>query len=337
MLVAAAGCTSPAPETDPDDAESVLLEHAADADSRCILVMRDGEIVTSTPDVTEPQRAWSITKSVASLLVGIAVDDGALALEDRASDYIPQWRGTESESVTVRDLLAMVSGREWTRQLDYRDMALRAKDKTAFALDLGQDSAPGTVWVYNNSAVQTLDAVLEAATGVAVEEFAAARLFDPLGMTSSSIDTDKAGNANLFAGMLTTCTDLAVLGQAVLRGGASADGAQVIPPGYLSLALEPSTDLNAAYGLLWWLNQPGKAVAADVATGGEPTPIVGPLVPEAAANTVWAVGFQQQILAVIPSMNAVAVRLGGKPPEGSSFDVRSFTSDVLDVLGEQGS
>lgn len=334
VVLCLAACTSPSPEVVPDEASRILLQHAADADSRCILVVRDGEIVTSTPDVTEPQRAWSITKSVTSLLVGIAVADGALTLEDRASTYIPQWRGTPSESVTVHDLLAMVSGREWTRELDYRDMALRARDKTSFAVALGQDAAPGAEWVYNNSAVQTLEAVLRSATGTAVEQFAHDRLFEPLGMSSTSIDTDKTGNANLFAGMLTTCTDLGILGQAVLGGGTSVDGEQVIPGDYLALALEPSTGLNAAYGLLWWLNQPGEAVAAGVATGDEPTAIVGPLVPEAAPDTVWAIGFQQQILAVIPSKDAVAVRLGGRPPEGSPFDVRSFTADVIDVIGE---
>jgi CubicO group peptidase (beta-lactamase class C family) len=143
-----------------------------------------------------------------------------------------------------------------------------------------------------------------------------------------------AYNANLFAGMLTTCTDLATLGVAVLEGGRSADGDQVIPADYLAAALEPSTDLNAAYGLLWWLNRPGEIVAADVAAGGQPARLDGPLVPEAAADTVWAIGFQQQILAVLPSMDAVAVRLGARPPEGVTFDVPSFTTDVLDVLDE---
>lgn len=331
VLLASAACTptGPAPDATPDE---VLLTHAAQGDSRCVLVIQDGNVVTSTPDVSEPQRAWSITKSVTSLLVGIAADDGDLALDDLASDYIPQWRSTPSEDITIHDLLAMVSGREWTRDLDYKEMALRAPDKTAFAVALGQDSDPGTVWVYNNSAVQALEVVLEEATGMPVETFAAERLFDPLGMTDTSIDTDKAGNANLFAGLLTTCGDLARLGAAVLEGGASADGTQVIPADYLDRALKPSTDLNAAYGLLWWLNQPGEAVAADVATGGEPTPIVGPLVPAAPEDTVWAIGFQQQILAVLPSDNAIAVRLGARPPEGSGFDVRSFTAEVVAVL-----
>lgn len=333
VLLASAACASAALAPDADATpDEVLLAHAAQGDSRCVLVIQDGNVVTSTPDVSEPQRAWSITKSVTSLLVGIAADDGVLALDDLASDYVPQWRGTPSQDITIHDLLAMVSGREWTRDLDYKEMALRAPDKTAFAVALGQDADPGTVWVYNNAAVQTLEVVLEEATGTPVETFAAERLFEPLGMINTSIDTDKAGKANLFAGLLTTCGDLARLGAAVLDGGVSADGIHVISADYLALALETSTDLNAAYGLLWWLNRPGEAVAADVATGGEPTPIVGPLVPEAPEDTVWAIGFQQQILAVLPTDNAIAVRLGARPPEGSGFDVRSFTSDVVAAL-----
>ena len=63
----------------------------------------------------------------------------------------------------MRDLLSMDSGREWSALTDYVGL-LAARDRTAFAIGLGQAAAPGTVWAYNNSAVQTLDRVLNAAT-----------------------------------------------------------------------------------------------------------------------------------------------------------------------------
>ena len=84
-----------------------------------------------------------MTKSVAGTLVGIAQDDGDLRIGERASKWIPQWRGTQSAAVTVRNLLSMDSGREWSPLTDYLGL-LAAPDRTAFAIGLGQDAAPGT-------------------------------------------------------------------------------------------------------------------------------------------------------------------------------------------------
>ena len=87
------------------------------------------------------------------------------------SKWIAAWRGTPSQAVTVRDLLSMDSGRQWDVVTDYLRL-LSAPDRTAFAIGLGQDAAPGTEWAYNNSAVQTLDRVLAKATGEDVAAFA---------------------------------------------------------------------------------------------------------------------------------------------------------------------
>ena len=143
--------------------------------SNCLVVVRDGKLAGewyfrgTGPDTA--QDVFSATKSVASTLVGIAQDDGDLRIGESASRWIPQWKGTPSQAVTVRDLLSMDSGREWSPLTDYVRL-LAAPDRTAFAIGLGQAAAPGTVWAYNNSAVQTLDRVLARATGRNVTAFA---------------------------------------------------------------------------------------------------------------------------------------------------------------------
>ena len=136
-------------------------------------------------------------------------------------------------------------------------MAIGASDKTAFALALGQDAPPGDVWAYNNSAIQTLSAVLEAATGEDPVDYARTQLFEPLGMADSTLTTDAAGNALTFMGLRTTCLDLARFGYLMLRDGVW-DGEQVVSSDYVEQATgRSSTELNAAYGLLWWLNREG--------------------------------------------------------------------------------
>jgi CubicO group peptidase (beta-lactamase class C family) len=75
----------------------------------------------------------------------MAQDDGALSIGQPAADLIPSWQGTPSAAVTIRDLLSMDSGRQWSFQSDYVDL-LQAADRTAYATGLGQSAAPGTTW-----------------------------------------------------------------------------------------------------------------------------------------------------------------------------------------------
>lgn len=121
----------------------------------------------------------------------------------------------------------------------------------------------------------------------------------------------------------------------ILDGG-TVNGRPVVPKDYLDTALgKAGSEHNAAYGLLWWLNRPGKATGPSVATGGEQhTPFEGPIAPHAPQDTVWALGRHQQILAIVPSRGIVAVRLGDKPTDGSGFDVRIFTQDVLNLTAQ---
>jgi CubicO group peptidase (beta-lactamase class C family) len=311
------------------------------AGSTCAVVTRNGVVVDerywgdATADTT--RQAFSVTKSVTSLLVGIAQGQGHLSIGDAAADYIPEWAGTPASAVTIQNLLSNDSGRHWDFDTDYKQMAIAAADKTAFSIGLAQDHAPGTVWAYNNAAVQTLSAVLESATGQAPKDYAQQVLFDPIGMADTTMATDRAGNTTTFAGMESTCLDLARFGYLMLRGG-SWNGQQIVPADYAAQATgQPSTALNAAYGLLWWINEQGPIVSPRIATDAAEGPTIadGQLLPGAPTDIFWALGFQQQMVAVIPSEGIVAVRMGPKPPAGVSFAQAEFTQLVLDaVAGE---
>ena len=190
--------------------------------SNCLVVTRNGKIADewqfNNTSRASTQNVFSVTKSVTSTLVGIAQDDGDLNIDDSASKWIPEWRGTPAEVVTVRDLLANDSGRAWSVVIDYSQL-LSAPDKTAFAVGLPQTDPPGTVWAYNNSAIQTLQRVLQNATGQDVVAFAKRRLFAPLGMKHTHMSTDRAGNAQTFEGVSSSCEDMARFGTLFLDQG----------------------------------------------------------------------------------------------------------------------
>ena len=303
------------------------IAHQAEAGkSNCLVVARDGKIAgewyfRGTGPHTA-QDVFSVTKSISSTLVGIAADDGDLNIGDRASTWIPEWKGTAANAVTVRDLLSNDSGRKWSIVTDYVQL-LKAKDRTVFAIGLPQTSAPGTVWAYNNSAIQTLQPVVQQATGTEVTEFAAHRLLDPIGMTDSEMTKDSSGHAQMFEGLQSTCRDLARFGELFLNRGRW--GAhQIVSSTWVAEATgRASTKLNAAYGYLWWLNRSGVVAgplaATDLAAAANPTTTHGRLVPGAPANLFWALGLGNQVVQVDPGTKTVVVRLGTaetqpKPP-----------------------
>lgn len=306
--------------------------------STCEVVTRDGKLVHqkfwhgSQADTKKP--VFSVTKSFTSILIGIAQDEGKLSIDDKASKYIPEWIGTPSENVTIRNLLSNDSGRHWDFETDYIGMATRAVDKTAFAVGLTQDAKPGTVWQYNNSAIQTLAAVLRTATGEEPAAYAATHLFGPLGMSNTTWIPDRSLHTSTYAGISSTCLDLARFGLMTMRGG-EWNGKRIVSETYLREATgKSSTKLNAAYGFLWWVNGEGPVLGALTATGSvnEEIPVAGQLAPRAPDDAYWALGFGKQIISVVPSKGIVAVRMGTMPADQTAISPDSFTGAVLDAL-----
>lgn len=327
-----------------DGAALRALDRRLEADgTSCFVVTRDGEVVheayfgDSTADSMGP--TFSVTKSFTSLLVGIAADEGLLDLDDRASDYVSEWKGTPAARVTVRDLLANVSGRHWDFVSDYQQLALAARDKTAYAIGLTQDARPGRVWRYNNAAIQTLDEVLTKATGTKPAAYAREKLLDPLTMSRTFWGEDPSGNTTMFSGVNASCLDLARLGLLTMRDGRWG-ATQVVSEDYVGQATgRSSSPLNAAYGLLWWVNRKGPVLGALTATdpgadrqGGAATRKGGRLAPGAPADAFWALGLGKQVVAVVPSERIVAVRMGAAPQDPDALTPGAFTSDVLAAL-----
>lgn len=317
-----------------------LAAQAEQAGSNCLLVTRHGRIAAewywNDADAASSQEVFSVSKSHASTLVGIAQAEGALDVSDPASDYIEAWAGTPSEGVTIENLLSNDSGREWSAVRDYVELPA-APDRDAFATGLSQQYEPGESWAYNNAAIQTLDVVLREATGENAADYATEHLYEPVGMDDTFMTADSSGNTAMFMGVQSTCEDLARFGYLFLRGG-TWDGTEIVPEEWVEAATgAPSQELNAAYGYLWWLNRPGPiAGAAQATTPGEagPDTAESQLVPGAPEDMFFALGLGNQIVAVDPGSETVVVRLGGaSPPEGATpFDTAAAARVVTDAL-----
>lgn len=308
------------------------LDTLVDANqSVATFVQINGENVyrNTSPAGIRPWRIYSITKSVVSVLFDIAVADQKLDYADPVSRWVPMWGQTDSEQVTIQHLLTMTSGRRWSHVLDDELISL-VDDVREFSLTVGQEYEPGSVWRYDNIAAQVLEAVLTAAVGD-IEKFAQERLFTPLGMASTTWSRDAHGHILTYAGITSTVDDVLKLGQLVADGGRAGDR-EIVPAELLAASTRGSTGLNAGYGRLWWTNTPGTVIDVDRAIGGKEASEArsGQLVASLPEDTVWALGWGSQILAVIPSRNLVALRFGRRPRYSGDLTIESFTSAVLE-------
>ncbi len=299
--------------------------------SHCLLVIRHGVLVYERywngRDRSSKDPSWSIAKSYASALVGIAIDRGDLAsLDQSVAELVPEWRGTDREAITLRHLVSMTSGLKWDVFEDYVSLATLATDGTTFAIDRPLAAPPGTRWTYDNGTVQVLERVFRAATGRTIEEYAHLHLWSPIG-ADASWKHDPSGNPTAYANVLASCRDHARLGYLYLHGGTWGTE-QVVSAAHVAATRTPSQDMNRAYGFLFWLNADTPAVDA-MGTAWK-----GLMVPFAPKDLFAARGFGNQFVDVLPGLDLVVVRFGQDPlgkfdPATLAVDARFETHDAI--------
>ena len=288
------------------------LDQNAKHQTQCVVVVRGGHIVAEwyAPGVapTQAQKSWSVAKSYASTLVGIAVDRGDLPnLDAKAADWIPSWKGDGRASISLRHLLSMSSGLAFDLTADNVGMVL-AKDMTAKAIKSPLVKAPGSAWEYSNHTVQSMEAVLREATGMNPETYAQVHLFGPLGMKADWAE-DKNAQPALYMNVKASCRDHARFGYLMLKQGCWGTK-RVISESWISEATKPSTAHNKGYGLWWWLN--GGMPTLDSVDFHDKGQSLHPFAP---SDAFCAVGLGSQFIEVVPSLDLVVVRMGIAPPD----------------------
>ncbi|GIL39128.1 serine hydrolase domain-containing protein [Roseiterribacter gracilis] len=242
-----------------------------------LLVLKDGKIVTELYRNGSNQfsrfAAFSVSKSVVSTLIGIAVDEGAIAsLDDAVDKYATELRGTAYQGVTIRNALRMMSGVGFDESYKFGSDAqlARAYDGalvrneirfTDFARELKPTHRQGEAFNYSTLETSVLGLVLERATRTDLATYTETRLWRPAGMESSAywLLDGAAGTGRAFAGagLNATLRDLGRFGQMILDGG-MANGKQVVSSSYVTRATEPEGPEPArpngtmGYQYQWW-------------------------------------------------------------------------------------
>ncbi len=230
---------------------------------------------------------WSVTKSVTTALVGIAVAEGRVdSIHDPIKRYLPEAADTVWEGVSIEDLLQMESGTYWVdvpvhqpEQLvlmgaDFHSNGLYGMTRDEYLLRLTRVSEPGDFYRYNSGDAQLSE-----------------KIWQPAGMRDDAlVMVDRLGNTFASMGLMATPRDMLRFGELFRNGGRSLDGRQIVPEAWV----------EASHNY-------------DKSNGGGPRGYMWPHWGGVDSGNYTAAGYGHQRVSVGPSLNMVGVRFGNDP------------------------
>lgn len=280
------------------------------------------EAYTADSGLYVPQRTWSVAKSLMAAIVGVAVKERLLRVEEPVAFRTWSAPGDPRAQITFRHLLHMASG------LDSGPAGNRT-DAIYFGGGLVEEhaltrelaAAPGTRWTYaNNDTLMLAYALRERLRDDRVYfAYPYEKLFRRIGMRHTTAETDWGGTFILSSQVWTTARDLARFGLLLLNDGRWL-GQEVLPPGWVKFMGTPAPvqpplerdngEKIPGYGAQIWLFGPPHGLPA---------------------GTMAAQGNRGQYVVVVPSRGLVVVRRG-YDGDGVRFAVDKFAADVLKAL-----
>ena len=241
-----------------------------------IIIVRHGQIAYeqyfNNTQPTDTHHVASVTKSITSALIGIAIDQGYLeGVEQKVLDFFPEVTArpgdTHKRALTIRHLLTMTAPFAW-KGYEPLDRLRRQQDWVGYIFKALSRNGRFGKFQYSTASTHLLSVILTRTTGMCAQLFANEHLFGPLGMhkipdhqmTSFTLEEmfgkeitgwpkDPAGNTTGGWGLTLTPRDMARFGYLYLNGGRW-DGQQIISKQWV----EDSTTIQAKdYGYLWWI------------------------------------------------------------------------------------
>jgi CubicO group peptidase (beta-lactamase class C family) len=312
-----------------------------------LLIIKDGAIAYEYyGNGNTDKTLWtsrSVAKSVVSILIGIAVREGAIrSVNDPIVTYLPELRGSAWQEVTLRQLLQHTSGVAWNEnyQDPHSDFArlTRCEAQTSpypCVFDLVRavrrrpGVAPGELWSYNTGGAWLAGRVLEKATGMTLARFLETRLWSRFAMESEGVwESLVPGQIDMGGhGFNATLRDWGRFALFVSRGGTLATGERLLPAHWLDDStrwtrargsVTPSAP-DGQYGYQWWFLDTS-------------SPQQQPLATDTARHSFWAEGIFGQGIGIDPSRRLILVQWSTWPKAempDSIYDEQAVFFDAL--------
>jgi hypothetical protein len=286
-----------------------------DKRTRSVVVIHKDRIIAEKYDTGFDKDSrilgWSMTKSITATIFGI------LEKEKKYDIYKPapivEWQKDKRKNITTNDLLHMNSGLEWEESYDKicdaTTMLFQSENMGRIQLEKPSAFVPNTHWNYSSGTTNLLSYILrnQFKTHQEYLDFWYSALIDKIGMDSMVIETDMAGNYVGSSYGWATTRDWSKFGLLYLHKG-NWNGEQIFDESWVKYVATPTATSDGGYGAQFWLNAGGKF-------------------PDAPRDMFYCSGFQGQMVAIIPSLDLVIVRMGLK--ENPDFDFNGFLKGII--------
>ncbi len=250
-----------------------------------VLLIKNGKLIIEEyfkeHSVNKPHDLRSTTKSIRSILLGIAIDKGFIKdINDPISKYlknpVPKKNlDKRKNNITIKNLLTMSSGldcNDWDKKSKgQEDRVYRKKDWLQYTLNLPMINNPGEVSNYCSMGVVLIAEIISQASGITIDKFAEEFLFKPMGI--HNINWGHTSNKEIIPSgkrLYMTSRDMAKIGQLLLNKGLW-NGKQIVSKNWIEESTTPKTKITGIdYCYLWW-NIPfkvnNKIIISKIATG----------------------------------------------------------------------
>jgi CubicO group peptidase (beta-lactamase class C family) len=254
-----------------------------------------------------------VAKSLLSILIGCAIDDGYIeSVNQPVTDYVPELRANGFDKVTLRHLLQMTSGMDYEESDSPFGLQARfyyGENLEEMLLDLKLRHSPGVYFDYKSGENQLLGLILSRALpSMTITEYTQARIWEPLGMEYDglwSVDHEPGGLEKTFCCLAARSRDYAKIGRLYLNGG-NWNGQQIVSSAWVreSTRLDISDGSSAEYQYQWWL-------------------------PDAYGTDFMAVGLLGQYVYVSPKHDVIIVRLGKSEGQIERYQWEDFMAAIV--------
>jgi CubicO group peptidase (beta-lactamase class C family) len=303
--------------------------------TKAVVIVHDGRVVAeryaSGYGIDTPVSGWSMTKSVTNALLGVLLRDSKISITGPAP--VAAWSDPKDphHAISIDSMLRMTSGLDFGQSLTQNwatafdptaQMVFATPDMAAVAERAAIASAPGATWRYSNGNTMILSRIIRDSVGgdaASVLTFAHRELFDPLGMTHSTLEFDAVGTPLGATHMWASARDWARLGLLYLDDGV-VGGKRNLPAGWVDYSARPTPGSEAyGYGAGFWTSRGDQAAVQPPHRR-----------PDMPADSFMAYGSLGQYMVIVPSARLVIVRMGISRMAGEDIEgVDRLTADAV--------
>ena len=287
--------------------------------TRAVVVLYKDKLIAEKYDIGFNKNSkilgWSMTKSITSSAFGVLAKQGKIDIYKPAP--IAEWQKDDRKIITINDLLHMNSGLEWEENYnticDATRMLFQAEDMGKVQMDKPAQFKPNTHWSYSSGTTNLLSRILKNQFKTQQEylDFWYSAVIDKIGMNSMIVEQDMSGTFVGSSYAWATPRDWSKFGLLYLRKG-NWNGEQILDESWVKYTSTPTNTSEGRYGAQFWLNAGGKF-------------------PDVPRDMFYCSGYQGQMVAIIPSMDMVIVRMGVREGD-KGFDFNGFLKGIIDSV-----